>query len=83
MILIYLWIYTLFLVILWWCFMILKVNSFKYLDFSLKINKYTKILLIYMIILSWLWYISIIFWSNQEDYLEYNENDFNFNEVNY
>ncbi len=83
MILIYLWIYTLLLVILWWFFMVAKVHAYNFINFSSNIQKYTKLLLIIMIILSLLWYISIIFWSFEEDYLEYNESDFNFNEVNY
>ncbi len=83
MTLIYLWVYTLLLVILWWFFIIAKIHAYKFKNFSKRIEKVTKFLLFVLILLSFLWYATIILSSFKSSDIKYDETDFNFNEVNY
>lgn len=62
MLLMYLWIYTFCLALLWWLFIVAKIHAFKFKNFSNNIIKITNILLSFLIILSILWYL-IIFLS--------------------
>ncbi len=80
---IYLWVYTLLLVILWWFFIIAKLHAYKFKNFSDRIEKVTKFLLFIMVLLSLLWYFTIIYSSINTENISYEETDFNFNEVNY
>ena len=57
----YIWVYTLFLVIVWWFFIVAKIHAYKFKNFSNYIEKVTKILLITLLIFSVLWYLVIIF----------------------
>lgn len=59
MLAIYLWSYTLFLAFIWWFFIVAKIHAYKFKNFSNHIVKVTKVLLIFLIILSLLWYILI------------------------
>lgn len=80
---IYLWIYTLLLVILWWFFIIAKLHAYKFKNFSHRIENVTKFLLFIMVLLSLLWYFTILYSSVNTEDVNYDETDFNFNEVNY
>ncbi len=82
--LMYLWIYSLFLIMVWWFFIVAKIHAYKFKNFSNYIEKVTSILLIILILLSLLWYLLIILsddWYTKT--LKFNNNDLYFNEVNY
>lgn len=80
---IYLWVYTLLLVILWWFFIIAKLHAYKFKNFSNKIESITKILLFSMFFLSLLWYFVIIYsWIKSENN-SYEKIDFIFNSNTY
>ncbi|MDD3144957.1 MAG: hypothetical protein PHV23_02490 [Candidatus Gracilibacteria bacterium] len=83
MTLIYLGLYTLLLVLIWGFFIVAKIHSYKFKAFSNYIEKVTKILLIFLIVLSILGYIIIIFMDTSSTNVNFNENDFYFNEVSY
>ena len=85
MTLIYLWIYTLVLVFLWVMFIFSKLHAYKFKAFSSHIEKVTKVVVIYLVILSVLWYIIIIFWTldTWSNIKKFEKENFNFNEVNY
>ena len=78
-------IYTLFLIIIWGFFIVAKIHACKFKDFSDKIEKYTNILVIMLIVLSIAGY-SVIFymysWSKSKQ-INFIESDLYFNEVNY
>lgn len=82
--LMYLWIYSLFLVIVWWFFIVAKIHAYKFKNFSNYIEKVTSFLLVILILLSLTWYIIIILlddWYTKT--IEFNNKDLYFNEVNY
>lgn len=82
--LMYLWIYTLFLVIVWWFFIVAKIHAYKFKNFSNYIEKVTQILLALLIILSIIWYVLILFLDdNITKTLNFDNKDLYFNEVNY
>lgn len=85
MTLIYLWIYTLILVFLWVMFVFAKLHAYKFKAFSTHIEKVTKFMVIYLITLSIIWYILILFssWNHLNNLNDYKKDQFNFNEVNY
>lgn len=62
MLLFYIWVYTFFLAIIWWFFIVAKIHSCKFKDFQSEIPKVTKILIILLIILTLLWYLIIFIW---------------------
>ncbi len=64
--LLYIWIYTLILVFVWWFFIVAKLHSYKFKNFSHNIEKVTTFLLIVLIILSILWYVVLFFWNSLE-----------------
>jgi len=59
MIIIIFGIYTLFLALVWWFFIIAKIHAYKFKDFSTNIEKMTKLLAIILLVISILWYIII------------------------
>lgn len=82
--LMFFWIYTLFLVILWWFFIVAKIHAYKFKNFSNYIEKVTTLLLILLIILSLLWYGLIFFFNdNLSSEIKFDNTDFYFNEVSY
>lgn len=84
MTLIYLWIYTLLLVVLWWFFVIAKIHAYKFKNFSKNIEKITKLLLFLLLLLSIIWYIIIFISSNNTTVVEFrSEIDFLENAINY
>lgn len=83
MTLMYLWIYTLILVIIWWFFIVARIHAYKFKNFSENIEKITKILLVLLIFFSVLWYIVLIFSSSSSDWVDFWGSDYDFNEVNY
>lgn len=60
--LMYLWLYTLILGILWWFFIIAKIHAYKFKNFSNNIERITTLLLFVLIFLSVSWYIVLLYW---------------------
>lgn len=67
MLLMYIWIYTFILAMVWWFFIVAKIHSYKFKNFSTNIENVTKILLWFLIFLSLLWYLVIIFWYDSKE----------------
>lgn len=67
MIYLYLWIYTLFLVIIWGFFAIVRIHSYKFKNFNSKIVLILRTFMTLFIILSILWYVLIFFNSSELD----------------
>jgi len=63
MFLVYIWLYTLFLVIVWWFFIVIKIHAFKFKNFSNYITKVISWALILLTILSILWYLIIFLYN--------------------
>jgi len=63
MLIIYLWIYTFILALLWWLFIVAKIHAYKFKNFSSNIIKVTNLLLIFLVVLTILGYIIIFFFS--------------------
>jgi hypothetical protein len=83
MITIYMWAYTFILALLWWLFAIAKIHAYKFKAFSKNITTVTNILLIFLTILSILWYFLIYYsLSNTTTQVE-NYTGTNINEINY
>jgi len=61
MFIILVWIYVLFLAFILWFFVIVKVNAYKFKDVNSNIEKYTKIFLFLIMLLTILWF-SLIFY---------------------
>lgn len=61
MMLLYIWIFTLFLIFIWGFFIVAKLHAYKFKNFSEHIWKVTNLLMYLLILLSILWYIVIIF----------------------
>lgn len=82
MTLVYLWVYTLVLVFIWILFLVAKIHSYKFKNFSNHIEKTTKFLLFFLISMSIIGYVLILFFSS--DINSWSEvKKTNFNEVNY
>lgn len=79
----YLWLYTLVLAIVWWFFIVAKIHSYKFKNFSTNIEKVTKVLLSFLIILSILWYVLIFSWFSSSTVSVNTKSWFDFEEVNY
>ena len=63
----YFWLYSLFLVILWWFFIIIRIHAIKFKNFQTSIVTSLKALCFFLIFLSISWYIAlymIINWAN-------------------
>ncbi len=79
MLLTYLWIYTIFLVIMWVFFMIARFHLYRFRNFSESIKSVTLYLSFFLIFLSILWYVLIfllwLWWKEVKivDYKEVNE----------
>lgn len=82
---IFLWLYTIFLLIIWWVFIVTKIHAYKFKNLSDNIELATKGFLIILIILSLIWYWVIIYIFNSWKNIEFNfrESDFYFNNVDY
>ena len=79
----YLWTYTFVLALLWWLFIVAKIHAYKFKNFSNRIRKVTKILFIFLILLTFLWYILIFLYASDKNI---NSDDFYWTspkEVNY
>jgi len=83
MLLMYLWIYTLLLALLWWLFIVAKIHAYKFKNFSNDIVKITNILLIFLIILSVIWYVLIFFTAGNTTTIVKDYWSFDTEEVNY
>jgi hypothetical protein len=64
----YFWLYTLFLIIIWWIFIIIKIHAFKFKNFSNHIAKITYLLFLFLIILSIIWYVIIYISSSSSTF---------------
>ena len=82
MLFVYLWIYTFLLAILWWLFIVAKIHSYKFKNFSNNIVKVTNFLLVILTILSLLGYILIVFWSSNTNWVKNTSKYINSN-INY
>ena len=86
MFLVYIWLYTLVLTLIWWLFIVLRIHAYKFKNFSYNIAKVTNFLLLFLILFSILWYLFIIFWSDyMKEYdvrLDDSEN-INYDEIDY
>ena len=61
---VYIWLYTFILAVVWGFFVVLKMHAYKFKNFSKNITRMTNILLIFLIILSLVWYVLVYFiWS--------------------
>lgn len=60
---VYIWLYTFFVVIAWWFFIVTKVHVYKFKNFSNYIGKVVPLIAIFMLILTIVGYI-IIFTSD-------------------
>lgn len=82
---IFLAIYTVILIIIWGFFIVAKIHAYKFKNFSGNIESVTKMLLIWLGILSILWYWLIIYmytWGRSPDF-DFDKSDYYFNSVNY
>jgi len=61
MLFVYIWLYTFVLAIVWWFFIVTKMHSYKFKNFSNNITKVTTVLFLVLASLSILWYILIFF----------------------
>jgi len=61
MLLVYIWLYTFILVVAWALFIVAKLHSYKFKNFSTDIEKVTTTLFIFLLSISILWYILIFF----------------------
>jgi glycerol-3-phosphate acyltransferase PlsY len=57
----YFWLYTLFLVIVWWFFIIIRIHAIKFKNFQTSIVTSLKILCFILIFLSISWYVALYF----------------------
>ncbi len=55
----YFWLYTLFVLIIWGFFVVLKIHSFKFKNFNTNIVLVIKLIMVFFIILTITWYILI------------------------
>ena len=83
MFLIYIVVYTIFLALLWWLFIVTKIHSYKFKNFSDNIQIVTTFLFIFLIILSLVWYSIIIFWTKSNNSSNVNSSWGNYTEVDY
>lgn len=85
---IFLWLYTIFLVVIWGFFIIAKIHAYKFINFSNYIEVVTRTLLVLLLILSALWYALIFYMHTWWRTINLGTNinnwsDLYFNEVNY
>lgn len=84
MLVIYLWIYTVVLAIVWWFFVVTRIHAYKFKNFSSNISKFANILLVFLIILSILGFILIFFsWVSNSEVRVTDYESFDTKEVNY
>lgn len=83
MLTVYIWIYTLVLAIIWGFFIVAKIHANKFKSFSNHIKIVTKVLFIFLLTLSILWYILIIFNSSNTKVEVKNYNSDNVWDVSY
>ena len=83
MLLVYIWLYTLFLIIIWWFFIVARIHAYKFKNFSNNIVKVTNILFIILVILSLLWYWVIWFSSDLDNSVQIKNPSESFSEINY
>lgn len=83
--LLFLGLYTVFLIIIWGFFIVAKIHAHKFKSFSDRVVPVTRILLVVLLILSLLWYALIFYKNSAWKYwiLDFKEKDFYFNEINY
>lgn len=64
MLILFLALYTLFIVFVWWFFVIAKIHAYKFKNFSNNIEKTTNILFVCLWLLSVIWYFVILSFDN-------------------
>ncbi|QFR39394.1 hypothetical protein A9Q91_04140 [Candidatus Gracilibacteria bacterium 28_42_T64] len=83
MLLVYIGLYTLFLVGIWGFFIIAKIHAFKFKNFSNHITKITNSLFVLLVLLSVFGYGVILFSSNLDNSVEIENPSDNFSEIDY
>ncbi len=83
MFIVYIWLYTLFLVIVWWFFIVTKIHAYKFKNFSNYITKVISFLFIVLIILSILGYLLIFLYNPWTSSYKVDLNNKNINNVEY
>ena len=83
MLFMYLGVYTICLALLWWLFIVAKIHAYKFKNFSKNIQRITNLLLVFLIILSLLWYILIFLWTSNTTSVVNDYSWFDTEEVNY
>ena len=83
MFLVYIWLYTLFLVVIWWFFIVIKIHAYKFKNFSNYITKIVSTLFIVLIILSILGYLIIFIYNPWSTAYKVDLNNQNINSVEY
>lgn len=64
---IYIWLYTLFISIIWWFFIVIKVHAIKFENFQSKIRKVLRLMSFTLVSLTVLWFLTIYVMTNNEN----------------
>lgn len=83
MLFVYIWLYTFVLAIVWAFFIVTKMHSYKFKNFSNNIRKVTTVLFLVLLILSILWYVLIFFLDGVGSNTSKIDIDSNFEETYY
>lgn len=67
MFLILAWIFTFFMVLIWWFFIVAKIHFYKFKDYSDYIVPSTKILTVILLILTIIWYYEIYKYTTETE----------------
>jgi|ASRM01.1.fsa_nt_gi hypothetical protein len=86
MLFVYLGLYTLILVIVWGFFLVTRIHSYKFKNFSNNIEKITNLLFFFLLTLSIIGYIMVFYVSNGTSGAKinnYSDAPYNFSEIDY
>lgn len=79
----YLWIFTLILSLAWGLFIVVKIHAYKFKNFSNNITRITNLLLLFLILLTLTWYITIFLSFSNTQVTVNDYSWFDTKEVNY
>lgn len=79
----YLWIFTLILALAWGLFIVVKIHAYKFKNFSNNITRITNLLLLFLILLTLTWYITIFLSFSNTQVTVNDYSWFDTKEVNY
>jgi len=83
MLLVYIWLYTLFLIFIWGFFIIARIHAYKFKNFSNNIVRVTNALFVLLVLLSFAWYWIILFSSDLDNSVHIENPSENFSEIDY